>query len=104
VPKETYSYSKRDLFIFQKRPIHMPKETYSYAKRDLYSYAKRDLFILFMRKKRLTDMSIPEICVNAKTDLSYGNRGLLYGKIGLLYGKTGLLNGKTGLSYGKRGL
>ena len=33
--KETYSYGKRDLFIWQKRPIHMAKETYSYGKRDL---------------------------------------------------------------------
>jgi len=29
---ETYSYGKRDLFIWQKRPIHMAKETYSYGK------------------------------------------------------------------------
>ena len=26
--KETYSYSKRDLIIWQKRPNHMAKETY----------------------------------------------------------------------------
>jgi len=28
MPKETYLYAKRDLFICQKRPIYMPKETY----------------------------------------------------------------------------
>ena len=32
--KETYSYGKRDLFIWQKRPIHMSEEAYSYGKRD----------------------------------------------------------------------
>ena len=26
--KETYSHGKRDLFTWQKRPIHMAKETY----------------------------------------------------------------------------
>jgi len=28
VSKETYSYGKRDLFIWQKRPIHVAKEVY----------------------------------------------------------------------------
>jgi len=32
--KETYSYGKRDLFIWQKRPIHMAKEAYSYGKKS----------------------------------------------------------------------
>ena len=41
VSKETYSYGKRDLFIWQKRPIHMAKETYSYGKRDLFIWQKR---------------------------------------------------------------
>ena len=41
VAKETYSYGKRDLFIWQKRPIHMAKETYSYGKRDLFIWQKR---------------------------------------------------------------
>ena len=31
--KETYSYVKRDLPIWQKRPTHMTKETYSYVKK-----------------------------------------------------------------------
>ena len=31
--KETYSYGKRDLFIWLKRPTHMAKETYSYGKK-----------------------------------------------------------------------
>jgi hypothetical protein len=31
---ETYSHGKRDLFTWQKRPIHMAKETYSHGKRD----------------------------------------------------------------------
>jgi len=75
VSKETYSYGKRDLFIWQKRPIYMAKETYdetySYGKRDLfiwqqrpihmaketYSYGKRDLFIW---QKRPTNTSRPE--------------------------------------------
>ena len=30
--KETYSYSKRDLFISQNSPIHIANETYSYHK------------------------------------------------------------------------
>ena len=33
--------SKRDLFIWQKRPIHMAKETYSYGKRDLFIGQKK---------------------------------------------------------------
>jgi hypothetical protein len=39
--KETYSYGKRDLHIWQKRPTHMAKETYSYGKRDLLIRQKR---------------------------------------------------------------
>ena len=30
--KETYVYGKRDLLIWQKRPIDIAKETYSYGK------------------------------------------------------------------------
>ena len=37
--KETYLNGKRDLFIWQKRPIHMKKETYLYGKRGLVSEA-----------------------------------------------------------------
>ena len=38
VKKATYSYGKGDLFIWQKRPIHMAKETYSYIyiKKEAY--------------------------------------------------------------------
>jgi len=39
--KETYSYGKRDLLTWQKRPTHMAKETYSYGKRDLLIWQKR---------------------------------------------------------------
>ena len=39
--KKTYSYGKRDLFIWQKRPTHMSKETYSYVKSDLIIWQKR---------------------------------------------------------------
>jgi hypothetical protein len=39
--KEAYSYGKRGLFIWQKRPIHMAKETYSYGKRDLVLWQMR---------------------------------------------------------------
>jgi len=38
--KEAYVYGKRDLFIWQKRPIHMAKETYSYGKRGLRIWKK----------------------------------------------------------------
>jgi hypothetical protein len=41
VAKETYLYGKRDLFIWQKRPVHVAKETYSYGKRDLSMWQKR---------------------------------------------------------------
>ena len=51
--KETYSYGKRVLFIWQKRPIHMAKEmlksmcvakeTYLYGKRDLFIWQKRPI-------------------------------------------------------------
>jgi len=53
--KETYSYgkrrqtgealigAKRDLCIWQKRPMHMAKETYSYGKRDLHIWQKRPI-------------------------------------------------------------
>ena len=30
---QTYSHGKRDLFTWQKGPIHMAKETYSHAKK-----------------------------------------------------------------------
>jgi predicted metal-binding protein len=39
--KEAYSYGKRGLFIWQKRPIHMAKEAYSYGKRGLFIWQKR---------------------------------------------------------------
>jgi len=39
--KETYSYYKRDLLIWQKRPTHMAKETYSYGKQDPLMWQKR---------------------------------------------------------------
>ena len=39
--KETHLYGKRDLFIWQKRPIYMEKETYLYGKRDLFIWQKR---------------------------------------------------------------
>ena len=45
IVKETYSYEKRDLFIWQKRPIHMKKETYSYGKRGLFIWQKRPIKI-----------------------------------------------------------
>jgi len=37
--KETYSYGKRDLFIWQKRPIHMAKETYANGKPGPFTLA-----------------------------------------------------------------
>ena len=45
-----YSYGKRDLFLWQKIPIHMAKETYLEDRERvlqsmLYSYGKRDLFL-----------------------------------------------------------
>jgi len=52
---EPYTYGKKDLHIWQKRPIHMAKETYTYGKkRDLHIWpkkrpthmAKRDLNIV----------------------------------------------------------
>ena len=33
---EACLYGKRDLFVWQKRPICMAKETYLYGKRDLF--------------------------------------------------------------------
>jgi len=41
--KEAYSYGKRDLFIWQKRPIHMAKEACSYGKRGLFIWQKRPI-------------------------------------------------------------
>ena len=55
--KETYSYGKRDLFIWQKRPIHMAKEAYLYGKRDLFIWQKRPIHM-------------------AKETYSYGKRDL----------------------------
>jgi hypothetical protein len=40
ISKETYMYIKRDLYVYQKRPICISKETYMYIKRDLYVYQK----------------------------------------------------------------
>ena len=37
--KEAYSYGKRGLFIWQKRPVHMAKEAYSYGKKGLQTMA-----------------------------------------------------------------
>ena len=37
------SRRKRDLCIWQKRPMHMAKETYSYGKRDLSIWQKRPI-------------------------------------------------------------
>ena len=60
---------KRDLFLWQKRPMDMAKETYFYGKRDLFIWPKRP-----------TQMSIPEVrvCVSVKRGLPYGERDLLY--------------------------
>ena len=75
--KETYSYGKRDLFIWkkrhiaqlvpecsgmrkcQKRPIHMAKEAYSYGKRGL-----------FIWQKRPTNIGIPHIVRGAYAEVS----------------------------------
>ena len=86
--KETYSYGKRDLFIWQKRP------TRDYvAKKDLpaspprrlilrrVSYGKRDLLIW---QKRPTHM--------AKETYSYGKRDLSYGKRDLSDDKRDLIH------------
>ena len=43
MPKETYSYAKRDLFAWQPRPIQMPNEPYSDGTRDLFSGQKRPI-------------------------------------------------------------
>ena len=41
--KETYLHSKRDLFVWQKRPICIAKETYLYGKRDPFAWQKRPI-------------------------------------------------------------
>jgi hypothetical protein len=55
--KETYSYGKRDLFIWQKRPMYMAKETYVYGKRDLFIWQKRPIY---MEKEAYAHTNIPE--------------------------------------------
>jgi len=52
VEKETYLCGKRDLFMWQKRPIHVSKEIYSFmaampvhVAKETYSCGKRDLFM-----------------------------------------------------------
>ena len=54
---ETYVYDKRDLCIWQKRPMYMAKETYVYGKRDLCIWQKRPMYM-------------------AKEAYVYGKRGL----------------------------
>jgi hypothetical protein len=67
VSKETYIYGKRDLYLWQKRPIPMAKE--SYGKTDLqtltYLSVKRDLFIW---QKRPINISIPERRVEVENE------------------------------------
>jgi len=55
--KEAYSYGKRGLFIWQKRPVHMALEAYSYGKSGLFIWQKRPIHM-------------------AKEAYSYGKRGL----------------------------
>ena len=46
MPKETYCYAKRDLFLCQQTTIHMVKETYSYSKPLLGEYVDQRNSIL----------------------------------------------------------
>jgi predicted metal-binding protein len=57
--KETYHYGKikRDLLLWQKRPIIMAKETYYYGKRDLLLWQKRPIV---MAKEAYEHTNIPE--------------------------------------------
>jgi recombinational DNA repair protein RecT len=77
--KEAYSYGKRGLFIWQKRPVHMAKEAYSYGKRGLFLWQKRPIPM-------------------AKEAYSYGKRGLF------IWQKRPVHMAKEAYSYGKRGL
>ena len=43
VAKETYECDKRDLWIWQKRPVNVTKETYECDKRDLWMWQKRPI-------------------------------------------------------------
>ena len=38
---DAYLHGKRDLLIWQKRPVHMAKEACSYGKRGLFMWQKR---------------------------------------------------------------
>ena len=48
--KEAYLYSKRGLFIWQKRPIYMAKEACLYGKRGLFIWQKRPIYMPFERR------------------------------------------------------
>ena len=64
--KEAYSYDKRGLFIWQKRPITHTKETYRYT-------------------------GIPEVCVSVKRDVfTWQKRPILVTKEAYSYDKRGL--------------
>jgi len=65
--KETYSYGKRGLFIWQKRPTNtsIPEvclsvsETWLYGKRDLFMWQKRPVYM----EKRPVDMSYSSLII-----------------------------------------
>ena len=48
--KETYVNGKRDLLIWQKRPMYMAKETYVYGKTDLRIWQKRPMYMAHSQK------------------------------------------------------
>jgi len=95
VPKESYLYGKRGLFIWQKRPlavtqhsglrqcqkrpIYMAKEAYFYGKRGLFIWQKRPIYM-------------------AKEAYLYGKRGLF------IWQKRPIYMAKEAYLYGKRGL
>ena len=61
----------RDLFMCQKRPIHVPKETYSYGKKRPIHMAKRGLFTLASDYvlHQVTIHMAKETYLNGKKDL-----------------------------------
>ena len=71
VLQETYSCAKRDLFMCQKRPVHVPKETYSYGKKRPIHMAKRGLFTLASDYvlHQVTIHMAKETYLNGKKDL-----------------------------------
>jgi len=48
--KETYTYARRDPYIWKEIPIHMERGTHTCVNRETNTFAKRDLYMCVQKQ------------------------------------------------------